>query len=208
MRRRHHRGAQLRRGGLVVIVKQKWGQILAHVRRSATGAAKNSEIPGSSEPLVVVQPMNRSSILLLSGLALSLPAMAAEPGVRAQFMGGTLAGVSAKSGARLDLTSADALVFRCGQTELRIPFQKIDTLEYGQNVSRRYAAAILISPVLLLSKARKHFVTIGYADSEGRQQALVFRVEKGDIRWVLASLEARTGRRVDYQDDEARKGDK
>jgi len=67
---------------------------------------------------------------------------------------------------------------------------------------------VLISPVLLLSKARKHFVTIGYLDGDGRQQALVLRVEKGDIRWVLASLEARTGRRIDYQDDEARKGRK
>jgi hypothetical protein len=142
--------------------------------------------------------------LLIGALALT----AAEPGVKAQFMGGTLAGVSAKSSARLDLTGAEALAFRSGQTELRIPFQKINTLEYGQTVSRRYAAAVLISPVLLLSKARKHFVTIEYLDSAGRQQALVFRVEKGDIRWVLASLEARTGRRVDYQDDEARKGSK
>jgi hypothetical protein len=47
---------------------------------------------------------------------------------------------------------------------------------------------------------------MGYEDIEGKQQALVFRVEKGDIRSVLASLEARTGRRVEYQDDEARKG--
>ena len=146
--------------------------------------------------------MMRICLLLLCGVALT----AAEPGVKAQFMGGTLAGVPAKSSARLDLTSAEVLVFRCGQTDLRIPFQKIDTLEYGQTVSRRYAAAVLISPVLLLSKARKHFVTIEYLDGEGRQQALVFRVEKGDIRWVLASLQARTGRRVDYLDDEARKG--
>ena len=58
--------------------------------------------------------------------------------------------------------------------------------------------------MLLLSKSRKHFVTVGYTDSEGRQQALVFRVSKGDIRTVLASLEARTGRRVEYQDDNAR----
>jgi hypothetical protein len=148
--------------------------------------------------------MIRICLLLIGALALT----AAEPGVKAQFMGGTLAGVSAKSSARLDLTGAEALAFRSGQTELRIPFQKINTLEYGQTVSRRYAAAVLISPVLLLSKARKHFVTIEYLDSAGRQQALVFRVEKGDIRWVLASLEARTGRRVDYQDDEARKGSK
>src|ERR1017187_4333992 len=145
--------------------------------------------------------MIRICLLLIGGVTLT----AAEPGVKAQFMGGTLAGVSAKSGARLDLTSAEALAFRCGQTELHIPFQKINTLEYGQTVSRRYAAAVLISPVLLLSKSRKHFVTIEYLDSEGKQQALVFRVEKGDIRWVLASLQARTGRRVDYQDDEARK---
>jgi hypothetical protein len=148
--------------------------------------------------------MIRICLLLLSVVALT----AAEPGVKAQFMGGTLAGVSAKSSARLDLTGAEALAFRCGQTELRIPFQKIDTLEYGQTVSRRYAAAILVSPLLLLSKARKHFVTIGYLDGEGQQQALVFRLEKGDIRWVLASLEARSGRRVDYEDDEARKGNK
>jgi len=75
-------------------------------------------------------------------------------------------------------------------------------------VSRRYAAAILISPVLLLSKSRKHFLTIGYTDPDGRQQALVLRVEKGDIRSVLAGLEARTGRRIEYQDAEARKAAK
>jgi hypothetical protein len=146
--------------------------------------------------------------LLVSGLALSLAVTAAEPGVRAQFVGGTLSGVRAKSNARLDLTSADTLVFRSAKDELRIGYGKINTIEYGQNVSRRYAAAILISPVLLLSKSRKHFITLGYADAEGKQQALVFRVEKGDIRSVLAGLEARTGRRIEYQDAEARKAAK
>jgi len=34
------------------------------------------------------------------------------------------------------------------------------------------------------------------------------KVEKGDIRAVLAGLEARTGRRVEFQDDEARKAGK
>jgi hypothetical protein len=33
-------------------------------------------------------------------------------------------------------------------------------------------------------------------------------VDKGDIRSVLVSLEARTGRKVQYQDDEARKAGK
>jgi hypothetical protein len=143
-----------------------------------------------------------------AGVLFVLAATAAEPGVKAEYVGGTVAGVERKTVARLDLTRGDALVFRAGETELDIAYPKINTLEYGQNVSRRYAAAILISPVLLMSKSRKHFVTIGYTDEDGRQQALVFRVNKGDIRMVLTGLEARTGRRVEYQDNEARKGGK
>ena len=141
----------------------------------------------------------------LSAVLLALPAPAAEPGFHTQFVGGTVPGVAAKLKAHLDLSGTEALILRGEKTELRIAYHKINTLEYGQNVSRRYAEAILISPVLLLSKSRKHFVTVGYQDEAGQQQALVFRVDKGDIRSVLASLEARTGRRIEYQDSEARK---
>jgi hypothetical protein len=49
---------------------------------------------------------------------------------------------------------------------------------------------------------------LGYVDAEGKQQALVFRLEKGDIRAILAALEARTGRRIEYQDADARKAGK
>jgi hypothetical protein len=59
-----------------------------------------------------------------------------------------------------------------------------------------------------LSKKRQHFLTIGYTDDLGRQQALVFKVDKAHIRAVLVSLEAKTGRRVQFQDPEARKAGK
>jgi hypothetical protein len=144
----------------------------------------------------------------IAGLALALTLTAADAGVKAEFVGGTVAGIALKSRVYVDLTGADSLIFRAGNSNLNIPYSKINTLEYGQNVSRRYAAAILISPVLLLSKARKHFVTLGYLDVDGKQQALVFQVGKGDIRAMLTGLEARTGRRVEYQDNEARKGGK
>jgi hypothetical protein len=124
------------------------------------------------------------------------------------MVGGTLPGIVAKSTARLDFSGADEMVFHCAGGQIHVSYRKVNTLEYGQTVSRRYAAAALISPLLLFSKARKHFVTLGFLDSEGRQQVLVFRVEKGDIRAVLVGLEARTGRRVEYQDDEARKSGK
>jgi hypothetical protein len=149
--------------------------------------------------------MIRNWRIFLSSLILVLVAGAAEPGVKAEFVGGTLAGVRAKSKARLDLTGGDELSFRWSGQTLRIAYSKIDTLEYGQHVSRRFAAAVLLSPVLLLSKSRQHYVTLGFVDYEGKQQALVFKMDKGDIRSVLASLEARTGKRIEFQDEDARK---
>ena len=148
------------------------------------------------------------SLALALNLALAFSVSAGEPGVKTQFVGGTVSGIELRTGGRLDLTGQETLLFRCGKTELTIPYEKVNTVEYGQNVSRRYAAALLISPILLLSKSRKHFVTLGYVDASGKQQALVIQVGKGDIRSVLTGLEARTGRRVEYQDNEARKGGK
>ena len=127
--------------------------------------------------------MNRSFVLPLTiGALLAGMTAAAGPGVKTQLIGGTPPSIAAKSTARLDFTGADQMVFRCATGEIRVPYRKVNTLEYGQTVSRRYAAAVLVSPMLLLSKERKHFVTLGYVDAEGKQQALVFRVGKGDIR--------------------------
>ncbi len=86
-----------------------------------------------------------------------------------------------------------------------MPYTRIDLLEYGQKVDRRLLMAVVISPMFLLSKKRKHFLSVGYLDEEGNHQALVFRVDKNDIRATLVSLEARTGLRIQYQDEEARK---
>ena len=144
--------------------------------------------------------------MALGLLSLALAALAArDAGYRARFVGGTLAGVPAKSKAQLNLPAPDGLIFACRGQRLNIGYAKIDTLEYGQNGSRRYAAALLISPIFLWSESRRHFVTIGSKDAAGRQQALVFRVEHSDVRSVLTTLEARSGRRVEYQDQEARK---
>lgn len=149
--------------------------------------------------------MIRTCALLLTGILIPLAATAGQPGLKTEFIGGTLPGVQPKSAVWLNLTSAESLRFSSGEVEMQIPYRKIDTLEYGQNVSRRIAEAVLLSPLLLLSKSRKHFVTIGWADAEGREQALVFRVDKRDIRNVMAGLEAHSGRRFTFQDDEARK---
>jgi len=133
---------------------------------------------------------------------------AAEPGTRVSYAGGTTPALTGRTDGILRLTGEEALLFRTKKVTIRVPYDKINLLEYGQNASRRYAMAILISPLLLLSKSRRHFVTIGYTDGDGRQQALVFQLHKDAVRAVLAGLEAKTGRRVEYQDNEARRSGK
>ncbi len=134
-------------------------------------------------------------------------AFAADRGASADYVGGTISNPPAKGGV-IDLTDDQHLQFKTGKTDLRIPYERIQLIEYGQQVGRRYAMAIIISPMLLLSKSRKHFVTLGYTDDEGHQQAMVLRVDKAHIRALLVSLETRTGRKVQYQDSEARKAGK
>jgi len=145
-------------------------------------------------------------VLVLLALVVHLPGAAAQPGARAYLTGTTVADFPTRCDVRIDMTDDRELQFITRVLTLHVPYDRVNTLEYGQHVGRRYAAAILISPLFLLSKSRKHFVTVGYTDAAGHQQALVLQVNKGDVRAVLAELEARTGHRVEYTDDEARKG--
>lgn len=146
-------------------------------------------------------------LFLMSGNALPPLLLAGDPGGRVHYVGGTIAALPSKTEGTIQMTDEEALLFRCREATIRIPYNQVTVLEYGQTVSRRYAAA-LISPMLLLSKKRGHFLTIDFTDDHGRQQALIFEVSKGNIRTLLVSLEARTGRRVEYQDEDARKAGK
>ena len=147
-------------------------------------------------------------LVLTSGDVLPPLLLAGDSGGRAQYIGGTVAGLPSKSEGNINTTGEDVLLFRGKNASVRIPYDKINTLEYGQRVSRRYAEAILISPFLLLAKKRRHFLTVGYTDEQGHQQAMVFELPKSVVRQMLVSLEAKTGRRVEYQDEEARKAGK
>jgi len=133
---------------------------------------------------------------------------AASDGVSVAYIGGTLPSVSKKTDGKIGITSGEFFQFRAKCVDLKIGYDKINLLEYGQKADRRYAMAFLVSPVFLLSKSRQHFLTVGYTDENGKQQAMIFRVGKGDVRPVLVSLEARTGLKVEFQDGEARKAGK
>ena len=108
----------------------------------------------------------------------------------------------------IDVADDQYLAFYSKATQVRVPYDRVNLLEYGQKVDRRLLMAIAISPVFLLAKTRKHFLTIGYTGESGKQEALLFRMDKNRIRAMLVGLEARTGLKVQYQDPEARKAGK
>jgi hypothetical protein len=145
---------------------------------------------------------------LLVLLVLSPLLQAGDIGSRVLYVGGTVPGVRNRSDARIDLLRDDALMLRIGSNSFLVSYKDVNTLEYGLRVSRRYVEAVLISPLFLVAKKKTHFLTIGYTDPDGKQQAMVLEVGKDEIRPLLVSLEARTGRRVEYQDEEARKAGK
>jgi hypothetical protein len=135
-------------------------------------------------------------------------ARGADAGARAAYVGGTRADIPNNATGNIQAIDEQYFAFYSKRTSVRIPYEKIAIIEYGQKVDRRYAMAVLISPVFVLSKKRQHFLTVVYSDDAGRDQAMIFKVDKDNIRAMLVSLEARTGRKVQFQDEEARKAGK
>jgi hypothetical protein len=120
---------------------------------------------------------------------------------------------------RLDTKDDSALVFISGdkhvEGSLSIPYASIIDLEYGQKAGRRVGAAVattvLLGPIGLLtlfSKKRNHFLTIGFKDADGKDQVAVIELGKDIVRTTLPIVETRSGKKLEYQDDDARKSAK
>src|SRR5436305_2027594 len=65
----------------------------------------------------------------LGCLLLMLPMAGVEPGVKIQAVGGTITGIVAKAGARLDFTGSDTLVAQAGQTAAQMREILLSTLQ-------------------------------------------------------------------------------
>jgi hypothetical protein len=141
-----------------------------------------------------------STVLILA----SLPLYGGHAGARAEYVGGTRADIPSNNAGDIEVMDNTYFVFTSKKTQIKIPYDRINLVEYGQKVDRRYLAAAVISPVFMFAKTRQHFLTLGFQDENDQQQALVFRVDKKDIRVALVALEARTGQQVRFQDQEAR----
>ena len=146
-----------------------------------------------------------AATILVATLLLERAAWAGLGSDKAMYVGGTVSALKEGTEGHVSEKNEDLFVFHFQDGDFKIPYDHVNDLEYGQKAGRRLGVAIAVTWMAMFSKKRKHYLTIGYTDENGKQEAAVFELGKDIVRVTLASLEARTGRKVDYEDEEARK---
>ena len=149
--------------------------------------------------------VNRRNLLLLLPAAAAAAAAAAVRGDDVRYVGGTITDIPQNTEGELRIDQRTGLKFQSKKGAFDIPFDRISSLEYGQKAGRRIGVAIMINPLFLLSKKRKHFVTIGYKDTTNLQQGVVLELAKGLPAKVITIIEARSGVKCEYESEEAKK---
>jgi hypothetical protein len=153
-----------------------------------------------------------AAILLINTTA----AFAGLDSKKAQYVGGTVVSIIEGAEGSLDASGETQVVFRPDKKKgpsYSIPYSNVTALGYGQHAGRRVGATIALGVTtmgigalpILFSKKRRHYLTINFKDNEGKDQAAIFELGKDTTRTLLATLAARTGKTVEYEDDEARK---
>jgi hypothetical protein len=149
--------------------------------------------------------MKRVATILILVLLAEPLAWAGLDSKKAMYVGGTVSSLKEGTEGTVSEKNEDHWIFQHSGGAFQVPYDHVNDLEYGQKAGRRLGVAIAVTWMALFSKKRKHFLTVGYTDENGKQQAAVFELGKDIVRVTLASLEARTGQKIDYEDDEARK---
>jgi hypothetical protein len=148
-----------------------------------------------------------ATVVLLGFVSTSVLAV---DGKKAMYVGGTRTDIKEAAEGTFDVAGETEMTFTDDKTKTphTLAYNEVTELEYGQHAGRRVAVALLVSPIAIFSKKRKHYLTINYKDAAGKDQAVVFELGKEIVRKTLAVIEARSGKPVQYEDEEARKSGK
>ena len=143
--------------------------------------------------------------LLIASFFMGPCAFAAVRGKEVMYVGGTIPNLPEGTVGGLDTTQEKALVFQSPKGKFEIPYENVTSLEYGQKAGRRLGVAITLTIWALFSKKRKHFLTVGFTDENDKPQGIVLELPKGTAKTIITVIEARSGKKVEYESEEARK---
>ena len=88
-----------------------------------------------------------------------------------------------------------------GAEYFAIPTGTVSEVFYSRVSGRRIGAAILITPFLLFSKGRKHYMTVTFNDGADLVGAVEFKLHKSNYRGTLRTVEQVTGLTMLYDQE-------
>lgn len=135
--------------------------------------------------------LSKPSLTILTAFLVLLASWAAavENG-QVEYVGGTLSGVKEGAVGRLDMTTETALRFEAAGTVLEIPYARIESFDYTQEVTHHLGVLPAIAVGMARSRKHRHFFRISYYKDDGKQ-VVVFEVPKNLPPVLLAVLRAR-----------------
>ncbi len=74
-----------------------------------------------------------------------------------------------------------------------IPYRKMSNLTYEYTTSRRVAAALLVSPLMLFSKRKSHWVSFDFYDQGHHKDNVTLRIDKSEVQAYKKMVPARCG---------------
>lgn len=146
----------------------------------------------------------RTALKLFAPALLAAPTWSAVRGDNVMYVGGTVAIPEGVQG-KLDLADPKVFRFTSPKGNLEVPYDGVTSLEYGQKAGRRLGVALTLTVWALMSKKRKHYLTIGYKDANDTPQGIVLELPKGRPKSIITVLEMRSGLKCEYESEEARK---
>jgi hypothetical protein len=145
--------------------------------------------------------MQKFICLILCAL-FPVSAFAGQSGYKIVYDGGSLPNGKAGTDMRLVIDGNNIRIVKDKTEIVVIPAAAVTEISYGQDVHRRVGAAIGVAVVsfglgalLALSKSKKHFVGITWADGD-KKGGIAFQADKSDYRGLLAGLEGITGKKA------------
>jgi hypothetical protein len=122
--------------------------------------------------------------------------------LQATSTGQKKAGVSVKGTLWFDSEKKNVTFLQeSGSAVLNIKYDSIKNVTYEKASKPRMAEAVLISPLFLLSNAKKHYLTFQYTDEGGESKYAIVHLDKKNAREAVACAEAQTGKKVEWIDE-------
>jgi hypothetical protein len=144
----------------------------------------------------------RKLFALLFCVLLPITVIAEDIGYKVTYDGGSLTDTKTGIGIKLYIEGDHIRFVRDGRDIALIPASSVTEISYGQDVHRRVGTAIGlavfslgIGALMLLSKSKKHYVGLTWADGD-KKGGLVVQADKNEYRGILAGLEGVTGKKA------------